>query len=186
MATPYAPLPISEISIERIKAAIRDVPDFPKPGILFKDITTVLRAPLLLRHVVDLIFHHIKDREIQYIVGIESRGFMLASPVACALGVGFVPVRKAGKLPGPVERHHYELEYGADVVEMHKGAIEAGARVAVIDDLLATGGTASASIALLRKLDAHVTDLLFMIELEELGGRSRLPAGPEVHSLLRL
>lgn len=184
MAT-YAPWPSSEVSIEQVRAAIRDVPDFPKPGILFKDITTVLRDSRLLRHVVDSLFHHIKDREIEYVVGIESRGFMLASPVACALGVGFVPVRKAGKLPGSVEQHHYDLEYGSDVLEIHKGAIEAGARVAVIDDLLATGGTASASVTLLRKLDAHVTDLLFMIELEDLGGRHKLPAGPEVHSLIR-
>ncbi|MEZ4364128.1 MAG: adenine phosphoribosyltransferase [Kofleriaceae bacterium] len=185
MVTRYSPVPLHEISVERIKASIRDVPDFPKPGILFKDITTVLRDRQLLRHTVDYLYHQVKDQQLDYIVAIESRGFILGSALSCALGVGFVPVRKAGKLPAAVVRHSYALEYGQDCVEIHQDAIEPGARVAVVDDLLATGGTAAAAAHLLQKIGVQVHSLLFMIELEELSGRARLPAGAEVHVAIR-
>jgi adenine phosphoribosyltransferase len=139
---------LDHIAVDKIKTAIRDIPDFPKPGILFKDIMPVLKDPILLNQVVDYFYHQLKDKKVQYIVGIESRGFILGSALAYKLNAGFVPVRKHGKLPGLVERHEYDLEYGTDIIEMHTDAIEPGARVVLIDDLLATGGTAAAATKL--------------------------------------
>lgn len=172
-------------SVDRIKAAVRDIPDFPKPGIIFKDITTVLRDPALLVECVDYFYQYVVAQKVQYVAGIESRGFILGAPLAYKLGVGFVPIRKMGKLPGLVERHEYDLEYGSDCIEIHADAIEPGAKVVLIDDLLATGGTAAAAVTLLGKLDAKVTDILFMIELEFLKGREKLPQGGIVHSMIQ-
>jgi adenine phosphoribosyltransferase len=173
------------IAVDKIKAAIRDIPDFPKPGIIFKDITPVLKDPVLLNQVVDYFYYQLKDKKVQYIVGIESRGFILGSALAYKLGVGFVPIRKKGKLPGLVERHEYDLEYGTDTIEIHTDAIEAGSRVVLIDDLLATGGTALASCKLLQKLNADLVAIMFMIELEFLKGREQLPQNVHLHSMIQ-
>jgi adenine phosphoribosyltransferase len=173
------------IAVDKIKAAIRDIPDFPKPGILFKDITPVLKDPILLNQVIDYFYYQLKDKKIQYIVGIESRGFILGSALAYKLGIGFVPIRKKGKLPGLVERHEYDLEYGTDIIEIHADAVEAGARVALIDDLLATGGTAVASCKLLDKLNADLVSIIFMIELDFLKGRQQLPQNVHLHSMIQ-
>lgn len=176
---------LDHIAVDKIKAAIRDIPDFPKPGILFKDITPVLKDPILLNQVVDYFYHQLKDKKIQYVIGIESRGFILGAPLAYKLGAGFVPVRKKGKLPGLVERHEYDLEYGTDTIEMHTDAIEPGSRVVLIDDLLATGGTAAASCKLIDKLQGELVSILFMIELEFLKGRERLPHLINTHSMIQ-
>lgn len=173
------------ISVEKIKAAIRDIPDFPKPGILFKDIMPVLKDPVLLNQVVDYFYYQLKDKKIQYVAGIESRGFILGSAIAYKLGAGFVPIRKKGKLPGLVERHEYDLEYGTDTIEIHTDAVEAGSRVVLIDDLLATGGTAAASAKLLEKLNAELVAVMFLIELEFLHGRERLQKSTHVHSMIQ-
>jgi adenine phosphoribosyltransferase len=183
--TPTMPKSMDEISVERIQAAIRDIPDFPKPGILFKDITPVLADARLFQEVTDYFYHQLKDRGIQYVVGIESRGFVLGAPLAYRLGVGFVPIRKMGKLPGVVERHEYDLEYGSDCVEIHQDAIPAGAKVVLVDDLLATGGTAGASVTLLRKLNAEVDSVIFMIELAFLNGREKLQGIPNLHAMIQ-
>lgn len=173
------------IAVDKIKSAIRDIPDFPKPGILFKDITPVLKDPVLLNQVVDYFYYQLKDKKVQYIVGIESRGFILGSALAYKLGVGFVPIRKKGKLPGLVERHEYDLEYGTDIIEIHADAVEAGSRVVLIDDLLATGGTALASCKLLDKLNADLVAIMFMIELDFLKGRQQLPQNVHLHSMIQ-
>ena len=173
------------IAVDKIKAAIREIPDFPKPGIMFKDITPVLKDPVLLNQVVDYFYYQLKDKKVQYVVGIESRGFIFGSALAYKLGAGFVPVRKKGKLPGSVESHEYDLEYGTDTIEMHSDAIEPGSRVVLIDDLLATGGTAAASCELLKKLKAELLGILFLIELEFLHGRERLPQSVFTHSMIQ-
>lgn len=178
--TPLAP----SLSLDKIKAAIRDIPDFPKPGIIFKDITTVLRDPELFQAVVEHFYQRLAGKNIQYIAGIESRGFILGAPLACRLGAGFVPIRKMGKLPGLVERHEYDLEYGSDCIEIHADAIEAGARVVLIDDLMATGGTAGAATTLLGKLNAEIVEIQFMIELDFLNGRTKLPTEISTYSML--
>lgn len=173
------------IAVDKIKAAIREIPDFPKPGIMFKDITPVLKDPLLLNQVVDYFYYQLKDKKVQYVAGIESRGFIFGSALAYKLGAGFVPIRKKGKLPGSVEQHEYDLEYGTDTIEMHTDAVEPGSRVALIDDLLATGGTAAASCKLLEKLKAEIVSIQFLIELEFLHGRERLPQRLHTHSMIQ-
>lgn len=176
---------LDHIAVDKIKTAIRDIPDFPKPGILFKDIMPVLKDPILLNQVVDYFYHQLKDKKVQYIVGIESRGFILGSALAYKLNAGFVPVRKHGKLPGLVERHEYDLEYGTDIIEMHTDAIEPGSRVVLIDDLLATGGTAAAATKLIDKLQGDLVAIMFMIELTFLNGRSNLPPLVNTHSMIQ-
>lgn len=176
---------LDHISVDKIKEAVRDIPDFPKPGILFKDITPVLRDPILLNQTVDYFYNQLKDKKIQYIAGIESRGFILGAPLAYKLGVGFVPIRKHGKLPGLCERHEYDLEYGTDIIEIHHDAIEPGARVVLIDDLLATGGTAAAAATLLGKLNADLVAMMFLIELSFLNGREKLPVVPIFHAMIQ-
>ena len=153
---------------------IRDVPDFPKPGILFKDITTLLKDGPSFHAAVDALLQKIGPRKIDVVVGMESRGFILAAPIAYQLGVGFVPVRKLGKLPAEVVSVEYELEYGSATLEMHKDAIQPGAKVLIVDDLLATGGTVAGTIELVKQLQGEVVALAFLIELSFLKGRDRL------------
>jgi adenine phosphoribosyltransferase len=167
-----------------LKECIRDVPDFPKQGIIFKDITTLLKNPEALRCTVDLMAEHYKDRKIDQVIAIESRGFIFGSPLAYHVGAGFVPVRKPGKLPSVTERVSYDLEYGTDTLEIHRDSVEAGQNVLIIDDLLATGGTASAVAHLMEKLKANVVGFGFVIELTFLNGRDRLK-NYDVHALLQ-
>lgn len=157
-----------------IKAHIRSVPDFPKPGILFYDISTLLAHPDAWQVSMGRMANAIRAWQPDILAGIESRGFLVAAPLALKLGCGFVMVRKQGKLPGATIRHEYALEYGTDVIEMHRDAIQPGQRVVVLDDLLATGGTLNASIALLRKLGGEVVGAASLIELNFLGGRDKL------------
>ena len=162
--------------LARIRAQIRDVPDFPKPGILFRDITTVLRDPVAWRATVDQFCDAVDAWAFDVVVGIESRGFILGSALAYQLGVGFVPVRKPGKLPAAVHSIGYSLEYGLDSLEIHQDALEPGSRVLLVDDLLATGGTAAATARLVQACGAHVTGCAFLVELAELGGRAVVTA----------
>ena len=170
--------------IRSLRARVRDVPDFPVPGILFRDITPLLQDPASFHACVDLFADHFRDRDIDVFAGIESRGFLFAAPVALALGVGFVPVRKAGKLPAATVKRTYALEYGEATVELHRDAVERGQRVALIDDLLATGGTAAAACELFEELGATIVEVAFLIELAFLHGRDRL-SGREVTSFIR-
>jgi adenine phosphoribosyltransferase len=167
----------SEI-VERLRAAVRDVPDFPKKGIMFKDITPVLSDPSLFRASIDLFLERCRGREVDKIVGIDARGFVFGSAVAYELGVGFVPIRKRGKLPYRTEIARYSLEYGEAEVEMHTDAVSEGERVVLVDDLLATGGTSAAAAALIRNAGADLVEAQFLIELEFLEGRKRLEPTP--------
>ena len=153
---------------------IRDIPDFPKPGIQFKDITTLLKDGPSFKAAIDGLLAQIGDRRVDAVVGMESRGFIFGAPVAYALGVGFVPVRKLGKLPADVVSVEYDLEYGSATLEMHKDAIAPGARVLIVDDLLATGGTVAGTIELVKQLQGEIVALAFLIELTFLKGRERL------------
>ncbi len=157
-----------------IRQHIRTIPDFPKPGILFYDISTLLAHPKAWRHTVDLLAVAIRQHDPDLLVGIESRGFLVAAPLALQLGCGFLMVRKRDKLPGKTISHTYELEYGSDTMEMQADAVQEGQRVVVLDDLLATGGTAAAAVQLLRKVGANVPAAAFIIELTGLGGRQEL------------
>ncbi|MEN3339153.1 MAG: adenine phosphoribosyltransferase [Acidobacteriota bacterium] len=170
--------------MEQLKARIRHVPDFPKPGILFYDITTLLRDPAGFRDAVDSMARPHLGRGIDIIVGIESRGFILGAAVADRIGAGFVPVRKLGKLPAPCVRATYELEYGSDSLEMHRDAVQTGQRVLIVDDLLATGGTARATVDLVKQLGGTVEGVAVLIELVALNGRARL-AGENVTAVLQ-
>ena len=161
-------------TIEDLRRLIRDVPDFPQQGIVFKDITPLLGDPIAFSTVIDLIVVHFGRGSVDKVVGIEARGFILASPVAYHFGAGFVPVRKAGKLPWQVEKEEYVLEYGTDLLEIHKDAIAPGERALVVDDVMATGGTAAATIRLVEKLGASVAGLSFIIELAFLNGRQQV------------
>jgi len=165
-------------TVERLRAAVRDVPDFPKKGILFKDITPVLSDPDLFRASIDLFLERCRGRKVDKIVGIDARGFVFGSAVAYELGVGFVPIRKRGKLPYRTEIAKYSLEYGEAEVEMHTDALTAGERVVLIDDLLATGGTSAAAAILIRKAGGQLLEAQFLVELEFLEGRKRLEPTP--------
>lgn len=169
--------------MEQLKALIREVPDFPKPGINFYDITTLLKEGDGLRGVIDELKAKYQNSGVDVVLGIEARGFIFAPAVAYALGVGFVPVRKPKKLPAECERVEYELEYGTDILEVHRDAIKRGQRVLIIDDVLATGGTAGAVTRLVETLGGTVAGLGFVIELDFLHGRNKL-AGYDVHALL--
>lgn len=169
--------------MEQLKALIRDVPDFPLPGILFRDVTPLLRDPHGLGGVVDAFAERFRDRPVDVIAGVESRGFLFGAPLAVALGVGFVPIRKVGKLPAATVRREYALEYGTNTLEMHADAINPGERVLLIDDLLATGGTARAAVELIEAVGGTVTAAAFVIELVFLNGRQALP-GTEVQALI--
>jgi adenine phosphoribosyltransferase len=168
---------------DALKARIRHVPDFPKPGILFYDVTTLLRDPEGFRIAIDRMAAPFADDRIDLVVGIESRGFILGSAVADRLGAGFVPVRKLGKLPAATISASYALEYGTDSLEMHRDAITAGQRVLIVDDLLATGGTAGAAVQLVKEVKGTVTGIAFLIELVGLDGRAKLE-GERVHVVL--
>ncbi len=167
-----------------LKKLIREVPDFPKPGILFYDITTMLKDPRGLRGTIDALRAHYTGTEVDIVIGIESRGFIFAPAVAYALGAGFVPVRKPKKLPAEISSISYDLEYGSDILEVHTDAISKGTRVLIVDDLLATGGTARAVTQLVEGLGGIVVGLGFVVELTFLNGRGRL-GGHEVYSLLQ-
>jgi adenine phosphoribosyltransferase len=161
-----------------LRARVRDVPDFPKPGILFYDLTPLMGDGPAMRACVDLLAERVALHRPDVVVAIESRGFIFGAPVAAALGLGFAPVRKPGKLPSRTLRRTYELEYGTDSLEMHADAVRPGARVVVVDDLLATGGTAAATIELVREQGAAVVGAIFVVELGFLAGRARLPGVP--------
>ena len=167
-----------------LKAKIRNVPDFPKPGILFYDITTLLRDPDGFRDVIGALTAPFMDKGIDLVVGIESRGFILGGAVADRLGAGFVPVRKPGKLPAATARESYSLEYGTDSLEVHEDAVTKGQNVLIVDDVIATGGTAKATSALVRRLGGNVHALAFLIELEFLNGRKQL-SGEQIFSVLQ-
>lgn len=157
-----------------IASFIRTIPDYPRPGILFRDITGLLEEPRGLRMAVDLMVHHCMGRPVDIVAGIEARGFIFGSVLAYELGVGFVPLRKAGKLPGEVLGIDYELEYGTDRLEMHRGAVTEGATVLLVDDLIATGGTAEAAMQLIEAAGGLVRDAAFVVNLPYLGGADRL------------
>ncbi|NEQ69873.1 MAG: adenine phosphoribosyltransferase [Symploca sp. SIO2D2] len=163
-----------------LKSLIRDIPDFPKPGIVFRDITTLLSNPEGLRYTIDLLAQNCQEAGLKpdYVVGIESRGFIFGTPLAYQLGAGFVPVRKPGKLPAAVQGVEYQLEYGTDRVEMHQDAFEPGSRVLIVDDLMATGGTAAATAELVQQIGGELLGFGFIIELRDLGGRQKLPNVP--------
>ena len=167
-----------------LKQHIRHVPDFPKAGILFYDITTLLREPDGFKATIDMLSLPYQDQGIDLVVGIESRGFILGAAVAHAIGAGFVPIRKPGKLPGKAIRESYQLEYGTDALEMHEDAITAGHRVLIVDDVLATGGTAAAAAALVRQGGGELHGMAFLMELLFLNGRSKLP-GEHVFSIVQ-
>ena len=170
--------------LRQLRQLIREVPDFPKPGILFKDITTLLQDAGGFRAAVDAVTGPYRDPPPDVVVGIESRGFILGAAVADRLGVGFVPVRKPGKLPWRTTQVTYDLEYGTDTLEIHEDALAAGQRVLIVDDLLATGGTAQATVALVRRCGAQVAGISFLVELTALEGRGRL-AGERVTAALQ-
>jgi len=170
--------------VEGLKRYIREIPDWPKPGVLFYDITTLLKDPVGLHHAVDALANHFVGRLVDRVVGIEARGFIFAPMVAYRLNAGFVPVRKPKKLPAETISASYSLEYGKDALEMHRDAITPGQEVLIIDDLLATGGTAVAVAQLVESLGGHIAGIGFLIELEFLKGREKLPQY-EVHSVLK-
>ena len=170
--------------MDDLKKMIREVPDFPKKGILFYDITTLLKDKTGFRKTIDALTEQIRPKKPDVVLGIEARGFIFAPALAYNLGAGFVPVRKPNKLPAAAERISYELEYGMDTLEMHQDAVKPGMQVVIADDLLATGGTALASIRLVEKLGGKVAALSFVIELEALKGRDRLK-GYEIISLMK-
>lgn len=168
---------------ERIRARIRDVVDFPKEGIVFKDLTPLIADPVAFRGTIDLLAEHAAARRLDRIVGIEARGFIFGAALACELGKGFSIVRKPGKLPWRTDREEYSLEYGKGVLEIHEDAVQAGERVLIVDDLLATGGTAAAASRLVERRGGQVVSLAFVVELAFLQGR-KLLEGREVHSLV--
>ena len=170
---------------ESLLASIRTIPDYPKPGILFRDITTLLGDPLAFRHAIDELARPYMNAGVGKVAGIEARGFILGGAVAHQLSAGFVPIRKKGKLPHETVRIAYSLEYGVDEMEMHKDAIRPGEKVILVDDLIATGGTAEAAVKLLRQIGADIVAACFVIDLPELGGRKRLEAlGVNVRTLI--
>jgi len=153
---------------------IRDVPDFPKEGILFKDITTLIKEPQAFKEVIDRLADHYAGQQIDLVAAVEARGYILGAPIAYKLGAGFVPVRKKGKLPAETVREEYELEYGIDSVEMHRDAIQPGQKVLIVDDLIATGGSAAATTRLVERLGGEVVSIAFLIELTFLNGVEKL------------
>lgn len=177
-------LPLSKEKEDWLKSTIRDIPDFPKPGIVFKDVTTLMKNGEAFHFTLHALAQRVAKLNPDVIVGIEARGFMLAPAIADILGKGFVPIRKPGKLPYKVERVDYALEYGTDTIEIHVDAIDKGQRVVLIDDLLATGGTAQGAAQLIEKVGGELVGIGFVIELGFLDGRSKLSKGADVFSLI--
>lgn len=177
-------LPVSREKADWLKSTIRDIPDFPKPGIVFKDLTTLLKDPVAFSYVIDVFCEKYAPMKLDYIAGIEARGFILGPAIAHRLNIGFIPIRKPGKLPAKVQRESYELEYGTDSLEIHMDATEPGQRVVIIDDLLATGGTAAAACRLMKTLKSEVVGVGFVVELGFLKGRSKLPSGTDVFAII--
>ncbi len=169
---------------ELIKSKIRDIPDFPREGILFKDITTVLRDHNAFKKAIDLLAKHYEKQQIDYIAGIEARGFIFGSALAYRMEKGFIPIRKPGKLPSKTESMSYDLEYGKDSLEIHTDAVEPGKKVLIVDDLLATGGTAEAAIKLVKKIGGVIVGIAFVVELEFLKGREKLPEDCKITRLI--
>jgi adenine phosphoribosyltransferase len=172
------------MSAEDLRAKIREIPDFPKPGILFYDITTLLKDPAAYKQSIDLMLEPYRDEQVDLVVGMESRGFIFSAPMAYQLKTGLVPVRKLGKLPAETITVEYALEYGSNTLEIHRDAIQAGQKVLVVDDLLATGGTVRGTIDLVERLQGQVVGLAFLVELDFLKGRDRLE-GHRVTSVVR-
>jgi len=172
------------MSAEDLRAKIREIPDFPKPGILFYDITTVLKDAAAFKEAIDLMRAPYENERVDIVVGMESRGFIFSAPLAYQLGAGFVPVRKLGKLPADVVSVEYDLEYGSATLEMHKDALKPGAKVLIVDDLLATGGTVAGTIELVKQLKGEIVALAFLIELVALKGRDKL-AGYDIVTLIQ-
>jgi adenine phosphoribosyltransferase len=175
---------IIPMSAETLRAKIREIPDFPKPGILFYDITTLLKDAEAYREAIDLMLEPYRDERIDLVVGMESRGFIFSAPMAYQLGTGLVPVRKLGKLPAETLTVEYALEYGSNTLEIHRDAVIAGQRILIVDDLLATGGTVRGTIELIERLKGEVVGLAFLVELDFLKGRDRLE-GRRVTSVIR-
>lgn len=169
---------------QQVKDKIRDVKDFPKEGILFKDITTALKDAETLRKMVDFLCETFKEQKIDYIIGLESRGFIFGVPVAYNINAGFIPVRKPNKLPAKTLKESYTLEYGVDSIEMHEDALKPGDKVLIVDDLLATGGTAAAACNLVYKTGAEIVGCGFVIELNDLKGRDKLPKDVKIVSMI--
>jgi adenine phosphoribosyltransferase len=172
------------VSVDDLRARIREVPDFPKPGILFYDITTMLKEAAAFKESIDLLTEPFRGSRVDLVVGMESRGFIFSAPMAYELDAGFVPVRKLGKLPAETVSVEYALEYGTNTLEIHKDAVTPGQRVLVVDDLLATGGTVNGTIQLVERLGGEVVGLAFLVELLFLNGRDRLK-GREIHSVVQ-
>lgn len=170
---------------EEIKSLIRDIPDFPKKGIIFKDITPILKDKDAFKGAVDILARRYKDKRIDYIASVEARGFVFGAAVAYKMGAGIVPIRKKGKLPFKTIEVTYDLEYGTDTLQMHQDAVSKGDRVLILDDLLATGGTSAAACELIQKRGGEVVEIAFLIELEFLKGRTKLKDYP-IYSLLKL
>ena len=170
--------------MENLKRLIRDIPDFPQKGIIFRDITTLWQKGPHFKQVVDEIAQHYTNKNVSLVVGIEARGFIMGAAIAYRLGAGFIPIRKKGKLPYKTVQVSYDLEYGTDTVEMHKDALKLGENVLIVDDLLATGGTACASVELVKKLKGKIVGIAFLVELTPLKGREKLK-GYEVFSLIK-
>src|SRR6478672_13901121 len=173
----------SALDADHLKKLIREIPDFPKPGILFYDITTLLKDKTGFATLIDALSEHYLEKEVDLVLGMEARGFIFGPALAYRLNAGFVPVRKPGKLPAPTARKEYELEYGKNTLEIHRDAIEPGQRVIIVDDLLATGGTACATVELAKSLGAKIAGLGFVVELDFLKGREKL-GEYDVYSLL--
>ena len=173
-----------EKSYDYLKELVRDIPDFPIEGIMFRDITTLLKDAKGLKDIIDIFSDRYRDKGIKYILGADARGFIFGAAIAYNIGAGFVPIRKKGKLPYKTLSASYELEYGSNEVEMHIDAIDKGDKVVIVDDLLATGGTAKAMLDLVRKLGGDIHEFAFMIELEDLNGRDKLE-GESVFSIIK-
>ncbi len=167
-----------------LREFVRDIPDWPKPGIVFRDITPLLAAPDAFALTVDALAAPFADEQIDKVIGIEARGFVFAAPLAYRRGAGFIPVRKAGKLPWEIEREEYALEYGTDLLEIHRDAVHPGENVLIVDDVIATGGTAAATARLVERLGGRVAGFTFLLELVDLDGRAQLE-GHRVHAVLR-
>ena len=175
---------MSELVIEQVRDKIRNIPNFPKEGILFRDITTALKDKVALKQMVDYLAEQFKTEKIDYIVGLESRGFIFGMPRAYLFDAGFIPIRKPNKLPGETLSESYQLEYGTDTFEIHADALTKGDRVLIVDDLLATGGTAAAACNLVKKTGAEIVGCAFVIELDDLHGRAKMPKDCRVVSMV--